>query len=114
MPIETNNVVERLRHDLALISLEYAAKGLEREAGSVMQALNLIERQEAERQSLSDRIDVLEGALDPFARVARLHDAAGLNSPDDYPCREFFPGIWPTLGDCRKAASLTQGGKNAG
>ena len=40
-------------------------------------------------------------ALDPFARVARImHD---LNLPDDEPLRDCAPGIWPTIGDCRRA-----------
>jgi hypothetical protein len=45
-------------------------------------------------------------ALDPFARVARLNDAAGLDASDERPCRDFFPGMWPTLGDCRRAAAI--------
>lgn len=58
-----------------------------------------------EIKGLRKRVEELEEALDPFARVAAISDAAGLNSPDDTPCRAFFPDIWPTLGDCRKARS---------
>jgi hypothetical protein len=59
----------------------------------------------AARIEASHHAELVE-ALDPFARVARLNDAAGLNSPDERPCRDFFPGIWPTLGDCRRAAAV--------
>jgi hypothetical protein len=45
----------------------------------------------------------LRSALDPFARVAAIADEADPDAPDDEPCRNFFPGIWPTRGDCRRA-----------
>lgn len=46
-------------------------------------------------------IKVLRRAMDPFARLARLN--RDLNLPDDKPVREFAPGIWPTMFDCRRA-----------
>jgi hypothetical protein len=60
----------------------------------------------ASADELADTIEELVDALDPFARVVRINDAADMNSPDDKPCRDFFPGIWPTLGDCRRAAAI--------
>lgn len=54
----------------------------------------------------ADTIEELVEALEPFARAARLSDAAGLNKPDDQPCRDWFPGIWPTRGDCRRAVRV--------
>lgn len=55
------------------------------------------------------RIQELEAALDPFARAAAIADAipdAAEREADDRPCREWFPGVWPTMGDCRKAGAV--------
>jgi hypothetical protein len=43
----------------------------------------------------------LLAALDPFKRLADIMQTLGL--PDDTPVRECAPGVWPTLGDCRRA-----------
>ena len=49
------------------------------------------------------QIEAVARALDPFARLARIMDALTHRLSDDTPLREIAPGIWPTLGDCRKA-----------
>jgi hypothetical protein len=56
----------------------------------------------------------LREALDPFARVAAIEDAANPDASDDVPCRDFFPGIWPTRGDCRKARAALRGDREQG
>lgn len=63
----------------------------------------------ADHAELLKEMKTLRRALDPFARLARLN--RDMNVPDDEPVREFAPGIWPTMKDCRRAneAMLSSG-----
>lgn len=50
------------------------------------------------------RIAELEAALSPFARVWRINREL---TPDlESGMREYTPGIWPEMGDCKRASDL--------
>jgi hypothetical protein len=57
----------------------------------------------AKLAELRARIEGLEGALDPFARVARIQGPWSDEWPDDKANIEFIPSAWPDWGDFKKA-----------
>lgn len=58
--------------------------------------------------SLRARVEALELAIDPFARVARLNEPLAGDWPDDWPNDRFIPRAWPTWGDFKRADSATK------
>ena len=53
----------------------------------------------------------LREALEPFLSVAAILDALppGYIVDDDEPLRKHLPGVWPTVGDLRRAAKVLEG-----
>jgi hypothetical protein len=48
----------------------------------------------------------LLSAVDPFARLVRLHE--GLNVPDELPLSRIVPGVWPSVGELRRLVIAVQ------
>lgn len=52
-------------------------------------------------QKRDSELATMREAVDPFIRAANILEPLGLS--DDKPLRECLPGVWPTVGDLRKA-----------
>lgn len=55
-------------------------------------------------RAAADEIEALDKALEPFARVWRINEE--LTPFLERSFREFCPGVWPTMGDAKRASDL--------
>ena len=71
----------------------------------------MIDPRDSTIATLREALKAARAGLDKFARVANINDALPphLVPPDDVGARDCLPGVWPTMGDLRRArAAIAQ------
>lgn len=89
---EAAHKIRRMVHDPISGSIDHVCQKMEAEFEAII------------AQAVSEKLNALQTAAEPFARVYRLN--AGLDPRADEPMRDYTPGVWPTMGDLRKLTDL--------